>query len=122
MDGWKERPGLTARLLRERVTDPAHGPDYLPQSHQYVSGRRFLRRRRAPPGATWRLTPWLHVDYCFDPGAQLNLYLHKDDNWYEFLLTGRRRISRLSTAMRCMGWPTATGIIWLWTLAMLRAR
>ena len=61
--------------------------EYLSQSRQYVPRRRFLRHR----GHVQRdlaATPWLHVDYCFDPGAQMNLYIHKDDTWYELPLTG----------------------------------
>jgi len=36
-----------------------------------------------------RMTPNLHFDYCFDPGAQVNLYLRRGNAWYEFLLTGK---------------------------------
>ena len=88
LDGWQPRPGLTARLLREQQADPAHGAkSCLKVINMYPAGDFSVTAAATP--CDLAATPWLHVDYCFDAGAQINLYVRKDDTWYEFLLTGK---------------------------------
>lgn len=88
LDDWKERPGLTARLLRERTTDPAHGANTcLKVINMYPAGDFSVTACATPRDLA--ATPQLHLDYCFDPGAQINLYVRKENMWYEFLLTGK---------------------------------
>lgn len=88
MDGWKERAGITARLLRERVTDAARGTNtYLKVINMYPAGDFSVSACSTPRDLT--ATPFLHFDYCFDPGVQINLYVRKDNTWYEFLLSGK---------------------------------
>lgn len=87
-DGWKERPGISARILRERVTDADHGTNtYLKVINMYPAGDFSVSALST--ACNLATTPMLHLDYCFDPGAQVNLYVRKDNTWYEFLLTGK---------------------------------
>jgi hypothetical protein len=87
LDDCKERPGLTARLVRERVEDPSGANTFLKVVNMYPAGD-FSTTLAATP-RDLRAAPLLHFDYCFDPGAKVNLYLRRQDKWYEFLLTGR---------------------------------
>lgn len=85
-DGWKERPGLTGRLVRERVIDPQSGPNtYLKVINSYPAGDISVT---AATNINLDQTPRLHLDYCFDPGARVNLYMRQGGSWYEVLLTG----------------------------------
>jgi hypothetical protein len=87
LEGWKERPGITARILRERVNDPELGTmTCLKAVNMYPAGDFSVNACANLHNLT--ATPWLHVDYCFDEGAQINLYLHSGDTWYELPLTG----------------------------------
>jgi len=87
LDEAKERGGLTARIVRERVTDAATGPNtFLKVVNMYPAGDFSATLLSAPRDL--RARPHLHFDYCFDPGVSVNLYLRRQNTWYEFLLTG----------------------------------
>jgi len=86
LDDCKERPGFTARLVRERVTDPSGVNTYLKVVNMFPAGD-FAATLAATP-RDLRATPNLHFDYCFDSGVKVNLYLRRQDKWYEFTLTG----------------------------------
>jgi len=45
-------------------------------------------------------TPVFTCDYCFDEGAQQNLYLKYHGVWYEFLLTGQEASEMVHTVTR----------------------
>ena len=84
----KDRPGLTARLVRERVTDPVLGPNtYLKVVNMYPSGDFSTTLFSTPRNLI--TTPNLHFDYRFEPGTQVNLYVRRSNVWFEFLMTGK---------------------------------
>ena len=99
LDDCKERPGLTARIVRERVDDPSLGTNtYLKVVNMYPAGD-FSTTLVATP-RDLRATPYLHLDYCFDLGVKVNLYLRRQNIWYEFLLTGKEAQEEIRTAGR----------------------
>jgi len=88
LDGWKERPGFTGRLVRERVADALHGSNtYLKVVNTYPAGDCSVNVTSEVRDL--RATPVFHLDYCFDPGTMVNLYVRKDETLYEFRLTGK---------------------------------
>lgn len=99
LDDVKERPGLTARLVRERVETPSQGPNtYLKAINMYPAGD-FSATLIVTP-RDLRATPHLSFDYCFDPGVKVNLYLRRQNVWYEFLLTGMEATEDVRTVGR----------------------
>ncbi|MHB9109886.1 MAG: hypothetical protein ACYDCO_22775 [Armatimonadota bacterium] len=99
LDDAKERPGLTARIVRERVEVPSLGTNtYLKAVNMYPSGDLSTTLIVTPRDL--RATPHLHLDYCFDPGAKLNLYVRRQNVWYEFLLTGSEATEDIRTVGR----------------------
>ena len=99
LDDAKERPGLTARLVRERVEVPSQGPNtYLKAINMYPAGD-FSTTLIVTP-RDLRATPHLSLDYCFDPGVKVNLYLRRQNVWYEFLLTGAEATEAVRTVGR----------------------
>jgi|GEM_PF-999992 len=84
LDDCKERPGLTARLVRERVEDPSGVNTFLKVVNMYPAGDFSTTLISTPRDL--RATPQLHFDYCFDPGVKVNLYVRRQNVWYEFLL------------------------------------
>jgi hypothetical protein len=88
LDGWKERPGFSGKLVRERTTDPVRGANtYLKVINAYPAGDCSVNVISQP--IDLRATPLFDFDYCLDPGTLVNLYVRKDDFWYEFLFTGK---------------------------------
>jgi len=84
LDDCKERPGLTARLVRERLEDPSGVNTFLKVVNMYPAGDFSTSLISTPRDL--RVTPQLHFDYCFDPGVKVNLYLRRQNVWYEFQL------------------------------------
>ncbi len=84
----KERTGLTGRLVRERTVNAAgEANTFLKVVNTYPAGDFAMSLMTA--GRNLAITPLLHFDYCFDAGVQVNLYLRRQNTWYEFLLTGK---------------------------------
>lgn len=83
---WKERPGLSGRIVQERTTDAnGRANTVLKVVNMYPAGDFSV----SCPMANGNLAaaPMLDFDYCFDSGVKVNLYLRRGTNWYEFLLT-----------------------------------
>jgi len=84
----RERQGIAGRVVRERVSDVEHAPNTIARViNMYPAGD--LSVTLASTERNLETTPVLHYDYCFDPGAKVNLYVRKAGIWYEFLLTGK---------------------------------
>jgi hypothetical protein len=86
-DGWRERPGLTGRLIRER--EPANLPDgntTLAVVNTFPAGD--LSVTLGPGPIDLARTPLLSAQYCLPRGTQLNLYCKHAESWYELRLTG----------------------------------
>jgi len=96
LDDAKERPGLTARIVRERVEVPSQGPNtYMKAVNMYPAGD-FSTTLVVTP-RDLRATPYLQLDYNFDPGVKINLYVRRQNVWYEFLLTGSEATEDIRT-------------------------
>lgn len=87
VDNWQERPGLTARLIRERVTHPISGSNtYATIVNAYPAGDGAVTLSRP---INLSANPIFHAEYCFDLGALINLYVKYQGTWYEIVLSGR---------------------------------
>jgi hypothetical protein len=99
MDGWQARPGLSAALLRKQMTDSTgQQVAYLKMVNTYPAGDLSAIMRSTPLDLA--ATPVFTCDYCFDEGAQVNLYLKYHGVWYEFLLTGQAAAEDVHTVSR----------------------
>ncbi len=84
-NGWKERPGISARILREKSININNV--YLKLINSFPSGDFSVN---APiTGINLINTPVLSFDYCFDPGTSVNLYARRGTTWYEIILCGK---------------------------------
>ena len=88
MGDFKERPGITGRTVRERVNDVLRGPNTIVKVvNMYPAGD--CSAALVSTERNLEVTPILHFDYCFDPGARVNLYVRKAGTWFELLMTGK---------------------------------
>ncbi len=84
-DGWKEKPGISARILREK--SPNINNVYLKLINSFPAGDFSVN---APvTGVNLNNTPILSFDYCFDSGTTVNLYARRGVTWYEIILCGK---------------------------------
>lgn len=93
LDGWSERTtqvggkdvpaSMSGHLVRVRN---AEGNTFLKVVNAFPAGDMSVVAAR---NVDFAATPVLHFDYCFDPGAKLNLYVRVGGTLYEFLLSGK---------------------------------
>ncbi|HEY3379931.1 MAG TPA: hypothetical protein VGL77_20855 [Armatimonadota bacterium] len=83
-DGWTGRSGFTGRLQRVRTTAPGQAKTYLAVTNSYPAGDCAVS---LPPPRDLLATPYCHLEYAFDAGAQVNLYARVQGHWYEIMLT-----------------------------------
>jgi hypothetical protein len=99
LDGWKPLAGMSSALIRkQRIDDNGQQNTYLKIINVYPAGDLSAIMRATP--ITLSATPVFTCDYCFDEGAQVNLYLQYLGVWYEFLLTGQEAAENVHTVSR----------------------
>ena len=87
LDGWCERPGCSGQLVRQREMLPdGEVNTFLAVVNSYPAGDCAATMLATPFDLSHR--PLLQLDYCFDTGVQVNLYLRWQETWYEVRLTG----------------------------------
>jgi hypothetical protein len=84
-DGWKERPGICARILREKSSEVNN--TYLKIVNSFPAGDFSVNAPIA--GINLNNTPILSFDYCLDSNTLVNLYARKGTTWYEIILSGK---------------------------------
>ena len=104
LEGWQQSPGLTGHLTPEYSVDPRTGPhSYVKLVNSYPAGDCSAIVSAIP--RTLACATLLHFDYCFDAGAQINLYLRGKPSGMRSPLPGSRRAIQAS-------WPPALSRWW----------